>query len=133
MDVTVTPTGSATKTGSVLGTPGYMSPEQVRGESVDARTDIFSLGAVVYEMLSGKRAFPGTTVVESGYAILHNETEPLPAEVPPVVAQVVLHCLEKEFAGGLRVDTRPRDGHRPAPDPRRRKDVGEHRACPRGR
>jgi eukaryotic-like serine/threonine-protein kinase len=101
MDVTVTPTGGATRTGSVLGTPGYMSPEQVRGESVDARTDIFSLGAVVYEMLSGKRAFPGATVVESGYAILHDEPEPLPAEVPPVVAQVVLHCLEKELARRL--------------------------------
>jgi eukaryotic-like serine/threonine-protein kinase len=98
MDVTVTPTGSGTKTGSVLGTPGYMSPEQVRGESLDARTDIFSLGAVVYEMLSGKRAFPGATVVESGYAILHDEPEPLPSEVPPVVAQLVLHCLEKEPA-----------------------------------
>jgi len=101
MDVTVTPTGGATRTGSVLGTPGYMSPEQVRGESVDARTDIFSLGAVAYEMLSGKRAFPGATVVESGYAILHDEPEPLPAEVPPVVAQVVLHCLEKEPARRL--------------------------------
>jgi Tol biopolymer transport system component len=101
MDVTVTPTGSATKTGSVLGTPGYMSPEQVRGESLDARTDIFSLGAVVYEMLSGKRAFPGATLVESGYAILHNEPEALPAEVPTVVAQVVLHCLEKQPARRL--------------------------------
>jgi eukaryotic-like serine/threonine-protein kinase len=101
MDVTVTPTGDVTRTGSVLGTPGYMSPQQVRGESVDARTDIFSLGAVVYEMVSGKRAFPGATVVESGYAILHNEPEPLPPEVPPVVAQVVLHCLEKEPARRL--------------------------------
>jgi hypothetical protein len=101
MDVTVTPTGDATRTGSVLGTPGYMSPEQLRGESVDARTDVFSLGAVVYEMLSGKRAFPGATVVESGSAILRDEPEPLPAEVPPVVAQVVLHCLEKEPARRL--------------------------------
>jgi hypothetical protein len=101
MDVTVTPTGGATRTGSVLGTPGYMSPEQVRGESVDARTDIFSLGAVVYEMLCGKRAFPRATVVESGYAILHDEPESLPAEVPPVVAQLVLHCLEKEPARRL--------------------------------
>ena len=78
--------GSATRTGAVLGTSGYMAPEQVRGEPVDARTDIFSLGAVVYEMLSGKRAFPGATVVESGYAILHNEPEPLRSEVPSVVA-----------------------------------------------
>jgi serine/threonine protein kinase len=96
MDVTVTPTGGATRTGSVLGTPGYMAPEQVRGESVDARTDIFALGAVLYEMLSGHRAFSGTTVVESGYAILHNEPEPLPSEVPPALGQVVQRCLEKE-------------------------------------
>jgi eukaryotic-like serine/threonine-protein kinase len=96
MDVTVTPTGGATRTGSVLGTPGYMSPEQVRGEPVDARTDIFSLGAVEYEMLSRKRAFPGATVVESGSAILRDEPEPLPAEVPPILAQIILHCLEKE-------------------------------------
>src|SRR4030095_14348895 len=96
MDVTVTPTGEATRTGSVLGTPGYMSTEQVRGESVDARTDIFSLGAVVYEMVSGKRAFPGATVVESGSAILRDEPEPLPAGVPPGVAPVVRPRPEDE-------------------------------------
>jgi len=101
MDVTVTPTGGATRTGSVLGTPGYMSPEQVRGESVDARTDIFGLGAVIYEMVSGKRAFPGATVVESGSAILRDEPEPLPAGAPPILAQVILHCLEKEPARRL--------------------------------
>jgi eukaryotic-like serine/threonine-protein kinase len=96
MDVTVTPTGGATRTGSVLGTPGYMAPEQVRGEPVDARTDIFGLGAVLYEMLCGHRAFSGTTVIESGYAILHNDPEPLPSEVPPAAGQVVHRCLEKE-------------------------------------
>jgi hypothetical protein len=96
MDVTVTPTGGATRTGSVLGTPGYMAPEQVRGEPVDARTDIFSLGSVLYEMLCGQRAFPGASVVESGYEILHNDPEPLPAEVPPAVAQVVERCLQKD-------------------------------------
>jgi eukaryotic-like serine/threonine-protein kinase len=95
MDVTVTPTGGATRTGSVLGTPGYMSPEQVRGEPVDARTDIFSLGSVLYEMLSGRRAFSGASVVESGYEILHNDPEPLPAEVPPAVVQVVDRCLQR--------------------------------------
>src|SRR5262249_6508820 len=71
MEVTVTPTGGgATRSGSVLGTPGYMSPEQVRGEPIDARSDLFSLGTVLHEMLSGQRAFPGASVVESGYAIL---------------------------------------------------------------
>ena len=96
MDPTVSPSGSSTSTGIVLGTPGYMSPEQIRGDPIDARTDFFSLGAVLYEMLCGRRSFPGGPVVESGYAILHNEPEPLPAAVPPQVAQVVHRCLEKD-------------------------------------
>ena len=96
MDGTVTPAGSATRTGSVLGTPGYMSPEQVRGEPVDSRTDVFSLGAVLHELLSGERAFPGASLVESGYAILNQDPPPLPASVPASVGQVVLRCLEKD-------------------------------------
>ena len=89
--------GSAkTGTGIVIGTPGYMSPEQVRGDPVDARTDLFSLGAVLYELLAGRRAFPGASAVESGYAILHRDPEPLPATIPPNVAQVVGRCLEKD-------------------------------------
>jgi serine/threonine protein kinase len=98
MAATVTPTGGATRTGSVLGTPGYMSPEQLRGESLDARSDIFSWAATVYEALAGHRAFPGGTLVESGYSILHRDPEPLPPEVPVPVAQVVLRCLEKDPA-----------------------------------
>jgi eukaryotic-like serine/threonine-protein kinase len=98
MEDTATPTGGATATGAVLGTPGYMSPEQVRGEPLDARADIFSLGAVLYEMLSGHRAFPGATPVESGYGILHADPEPLPPEVPPPVVQLVQHCLQKDPA-----------------------------------
>jgi hypothetical protein len=98
MDATVTPTGGATRTGSVLGTPGYMSPEQLRGETLDARSDIFSWAATVYEALGGHRAFPGATLVESGYSILHRDPEPLPPEVPASVGQVVLHCLDKDPA-----------------------------------
>ena len=96
LDETVSSSGSSTGTGMVLGTPGYMSPEQVRGDQVDARTDFFSLGAVLYEMLSGQRAFPAASTVETGYAILHKEPEPLPAAVPQQVSQVVHRCLEKE-------------------------------------
>ena len=95
LDRTVASSGG-TGTGMVLGTPGYMSPEQVRGDTVDARTDFFSLGAVLYELLSGRRAFPAGSMVESGYAILHNEPEPLPATIPGPVAQVVGRCLEKD-------------------------------------
>jgi eukaryotic-like serine/threonine-protein kinase len=96
MDATVSPSGNSTGTGMVLGTPGYMSPEQVRGDPVDARTDFFSLGAVLYEMLCGHRAFPAGAVVESGYAILHSEPDPFPSTVPLLVSQVTHRCLEKE-------------------------------------
>jgi TolB-like protein/tetratricopeptide (TPR) repeat protein/tRNA A-37 threonylcarbamoyl transferase component Bud32 len=98
LDETMASVNSKTGTGVVIGTPGYMSPEQVRGDPVDSRTDLFSLGAVLYELLAGRRAFPGASPVESGYAILHNEPEPLPATVPPAVAQVVRRCLEKDPA-----------------------------------
>jgi WD40 repeat protein len=96
MDATVSPSGAHTGTGMVLGTPGYMSPEQVRGDPVDARTDFFSLGAVLYEMLTTTRAFRAGPIVESGYAILHTEPEPLPVTIPVAVAQVVHRCLEKD-------------------------------------
>src|SRR5262249_14392217 len=69
---TVASKANRTGTGMVIGTPGYMSPEQIRGDPIDARTDLFSLGVVLHELLSGRRAFPGGTAVESGYAILHH-------------------------------------------------------------
>ena len=96
LDETLSPSGSRTGTGMVLGTPGYMSPEQVRGDPVDARTDLYSLGTVLYEMLAGHRAFPAKSFVESGYAILHTEPEPLPTTIPPALVQVVQRCLEKD-------------------------------------
>ena len=95
LDDTVTPTGGGTQTGVILGTPAYMAPEQVRGERVDARTDIFSLGAVLYEMLSGHRPFAGGSLVESGHAILHDEPPPLP-DIPPFLAQLIRRCLAKD-------------------------------------
>ena len=98
LDETLSPSGAHTGTGMVLGTPGYMSPEQVRGDPVDARTDFFSFGALLYEMLAGRRAFPAKSLVESGYAILHSEPEPLPTTIPPPLAQLVRRCLEKDPA-----------------------------------
>ena len=84
--------------GVVLGTVGYMSPEQARGETADHRSDIFALGAVLYEMLTGRRAFHGDTAVETLNAILKQEPEEFAPElkVPPGLDRVVRHCLEKK-------------------------------------
>ena len=90
---------SPTTPGTVLGTVGYMSPEQVRGHNVDHRSDIFSFGAILYEMLSGKRAFKGGSKVETMNAILKEEPPELSEsglQVSPGVERVVRHCLEKE-------------------------------------
>ena len=89
---------AGTGIGTVLGTAGYMSPEQVRAQPVDARTDLFSLGAILYEMVSGKRAFQGPTPADTMSAILREEPEPLAAtlgSVPPALERIVRHCLEK--------------------------------------
>ena len=81
--------------GVLLGTVAYMSPEQVRGETVDGRSDLFSLGAILYEMLTGRRAFEGTTAVETIAAILR-DTPPLAPGFSPAVAAIVRRCLEKQ-------------------------------------
>jgi serine/threonine-protein kinase len=82
-----------TQAGEILGTAGYMSPEQIQGQPVDARSDIFSFGAVLYEMLSGRRAFAAETAIASMAAILHKEPEPLSA--PAELVHVVARCLQK--------------------------------------
>jgi eukaryotic-like serine/threonine-protein kinase len=90
--------GTMTASGVILGTAGYMAPEQVRGANTDARSDIFALGAILYEMLSGKRAFHGESAVDTLHAILRSEPRPLPelrSDVPPALERIVLHCLEK--------------------------------------
>jgi eukaryotic-like serine/threonine-protein kinase len=84
--------------GTVLGTVGYMSPEQVRGKPADARSDLFSFGAILYEMLSGKRAFHGESPAETMSAILKEELQELTEtnrNVPPALEHIVRHCLEK--------------------------------------
>src|ERR1700719_2358322 len=94
-------TVSVTQSGVVLGTVGYMSPEQVRGQALDHRTDIFSLGAVFYEMLSGKRAFQGNTTADTMSAILKEEPVELSnagRNLPAALGRIVHRCLEKEPA-----------------------------------
>jgi serine/threonine protein kinase len=88
-----------TMPGMVLGTAGYMSPEQVRGKEVDARTDIFAFGAILYEMLSGCRAFKGESSVETMNAILKDDPPELETEklkLSPGLERIVHRCLEKE-------------------------------------
>jgi serine/threonine protein kinase/Tol biopolymer transport system component len=95
------PEGTAatmTQAGMIMGTVGYMSPEQVTGTPADARSDIFSLGIVIHEMLTGKTAFECATSVETMSAILRADPPELPASVPAPLRQIVLHCLEKEPA-----------------------------------
>jgi hypothetical protein len=90
---------AATEPGAVLGTAGYMAPEQVRGKPADARADVFALGAVLYEALAGQRAFAGETAVERGYAILNSDPAALAdagVTVPPAVERLVRRCLEKQ-------------------------------------
>ncbi len=82
-----------TEAGAVFGTVGYMSPEQVRGEAVDARSDIFSFGTILYELLAGKNPFRAATSTETMTAILRHEAPPL--AVAPALAQIVARCLDK--------------------------------------
>jgi eukaryotic-like serine/threonine-protein kinase len=92
------PATAVTDAGVVLGTVGYMSPEQVRAQKTDHRSDIFSFGTILYEMLSGKRAFHRDSSVETMSAILKDEPEELTSttrNVSPALQRVVDHCLEK--------------------------------------
>jgi Tol biopolymer transport system component len=84
-----------TSTGMVVGTPGYMSPEQVSAKPLDHRTDIFALGVVLYEMVSGRRAFERDSAVETMTAVLKDEPEPLDPSLPPALEAIVQHCMEK--------------------------------------
>jgi Tol biopolymer transport system component len=91
----------ATEAGMVLGTAGYMSPEQVRGKTADSRSDIFSFGAILYEMLSGKRAFHGDSAADTMSSILKEEPADLSEtnrNVSPALERIVHHCLEKNPA-----------------------------------
>jgi len=90
-----------TDAGTVMGTVGYMSPEQVRGKHADPRSDIFAFGAILYEMLSGKRAFHGDSPADTMSAILKDDPPELAEtnrNVSPALERMVRHCLEKNPA-----------------------------------
>ncbi len=101
-EVDATQTRAAlTDPGMVMGTAGYMAPEQVRGQQVDGRADLFSLGVVLYEMVAGHRAFARESAVESLNAILKDDPPELTTtrpDVPPALDRIVRHCLEKSPA-----------------------------------
>jgi serine/threonine protein kinase len=131
---TQSPTVSGyTEPGAVLGTVGYMSPEQVRGLEVDPRSDIFSFGSVLYEMLTGRRAFQRETPVETMTAILNDEPRDLGeagGDVPPALAPILRHCWKRSPTNGFsrRGISRSRSRRRRRPPAR-----GPHGARLRGR
>ena len=97
----LTTSAGGTEPGVVMGTVGYMSPEQVRGAPTDHRSDIFSFGAILYEMLSGQRAFRGDSSIETMNAILKEEPPELSGtgrSMPPGIDRIVRHCIEKNPA-----------------------------------
>jgi Tol biopolymer transport system component/serine/threonine protein kinase len=89
---------ATTQSGIVLGTPGYMSPEQARGQTVDKRADIWAFGCLLYEMLSGERAFGGETSSDAIASVLRDEVEwkHLPVSTPPELLRLLRRCLQKD-------------------------------------
>lgn len=90
-----------TETGAIIGTAAYMSPEQAEGKPVDARTDVFSFGAVLYEMITGERAFQGESNLSTLSAVLNKEPAPLDAGVPNDLRKLITRCLRKSAAARL--------------------------------
>jgi eukaryotic-like serine/threonine-protein kinase len=88
----------ATMAGVIMGTAGYMSPEQARGQTADRRSDIWSFGTVLYEMLTGRQMFGGDTVSDSLAAVLKTDPDwsALPAETPPAIRRLLRRCLERD-------------------------------------
>ncbi len=109
-----------TREGAVIGTAPYMSPEQAVGAPVDARTDIWAFGAVLFEMLSGRRAFPGRTITETLAAVLRGavDWEAFPADLPREIRLLIERCLVREASGRLSDVGEARDALRPFADSR---------------
>jgi eukaryotic-like serine/threonine-protein kinase len=99
-----TMTARATQMGMVIGTAAYMAPEQARGKVVDRRADIWAFGVVLYEMLTGRRAFPGDDITDVLAAVLTRDPDPsaLPASTPAALRQLLARCLVKDPKGRLR-------------------------------
>jgi len=93
-----TVTGVESVAGQIVGTPGYMSPEQARGQEVDKRTDVWAFGCVLYELLAGRRAFAGETLTDSIAAVLEREPDwhALPAKLPSKIRGLLRQCLQKD-------------------------------------
>jgi serine/threonine-protein kinase len=111
-------TNLATEAGSVLGTPAYMSPEQVSGLDVDHRTDVFSLGVLIYEMATGVRPFRGRSSAELASSILRDVPRPVldvRSTVPSDLARVIARCLEKDVSARFRSMADVSKALRPAP------------------
>ena len=105
VDPDAEPGAPVTRDSAIIGTPAYMSPEQCRGRAVDHRSDLFSFGTLLYELISGRRPFVGDSYPELGIAIMKDPAPPLGAGAPPALARVVERCLEK------RPEDRYRDAH----------------------
>ncbi len=106
--VRLDPKQGITETGEVIGTVGYMAPEQVRGREADPRADVFAFGAILYEMLAGQRAFSRASRIETALAVLNEEPASLPPAVPGAIEKLVRRCLAKDpaarYASGAEVE-----------------------------
>jgi dipeptidyl aminopeptidase/acylaminoacyl peptidase len=132
---------SLTEEGTILGTVAYMSPEQADGKRVDARSDIFSFGSVLYEMVTGRRAFAGGSKLSSLSAVLHTEPQPLSLSVPDIpfeLDRIIARCLKKDPARRwqsmadvkVALDELRDEMESSSVDPKKLTTVGRHAALP---